>query len=277
MKTRDQDMSNRHSSTTRKAVATAALLAAAGLALAGCKNSTSASGSGGSSGGSGSSSSSSSSGGSGGSGGSSGGSGSSTASSFFPSQVGNTWVYEDKLSGTKSTVTNKIVKVTPVSAGQRVVMKTTDTGDAGAASHVKLVYIFHSDGSITVPVAQFGDGDIKVLNGALVWPSAAGLASGQENHSTVRIEATIDGRTLKMTEHVTVKGGGSHSVTVPAGHYNAQLIITSEKAKFDGFPINTVFETWVAPGVGPIKSELLGKGIGSKADTLEVLKSFTKG
>jgi hypothetical protein len=264
---------NPHNTTARKAAATAALLAAAGLALAGCKSSASASG--GSSGSSGSSSSSSSSGGSSGSSG--GSSGSTTADSFFPTQVGNTWVYADKLSSTTATVTNKIIKVTPVSGGQRIVMATTDTAVTGPARHGKVSYIFHSDGSISVPIAQFGDGNVKVLNGAMVWPSAAGLASGQENHSTLRVEVTIEGRTLKITEHITVRGGGTHSVTVPAGHYNAQLIITSEKGKYDGFPINTVFETWVAPGVGPIKSELLSKGIGSAADTREELKSFTKG
>ncbi len=156
-------------------------------------------------------------------------------------------------------------------------MKVTNSGAAGAARHFKMSYVFHSDGSISVPIAQFADGEIKVLSGAMVWPSASGLSSGQENHSTVRVEATIEGHSLKMTEHVTVRGGGTQSVTVPAGHYNAQLIITSEKAKFDGFAVNTVFETWVAPGVGPVKSELLSKGIGSAADTREELKSFTKG
>jgi len=266
--------------TARKAASAAALLAAAGLALAGCKSSTSASGTASSPAAGGSSSaSSSSSAGSGTSG--SGGSGqtaSSGGTTYFPVAAGNTWVYETTLSGTgHGTITNKMTSVTPVADGQRVTMAISQTA-VGTGTPTYVTYIFHSDGSISVPFTQVGSTTVKIKSGSIVWPSAAQLSSGQPQKSTIVFEASVAGHVTNAKADVTVQGHGSQNVTVPAGTYHAQLIDETISEKFDGVAIGLTVETWVANGVGPVKSDLLSKAsTAGIPTTVEVLKSFTKG
>jgi hypothetical protein len=257
--------------TARKAASAAALLAATGLALAGCKSSTSASGTASSpAAGSSSPASSSGSAGSGGAGQTS----SNGGTTYFPVGVGNTWVYQTSLSGlSHGTITNKITQVTPVADGQRVTMGVSGLG---AGTHV--TYTFHSDGSISVPFTQVGSTAIKVTSGSIIWPSAADLSSGQTHTSTLTFELTVAGQVTHETAHVTVRGKGMQSVTVPAGTYQAQVIDETVSEKVDGVAVSLTVETWVANGVGPVKSELLSKTSTAGAPTtVEVLKSFTKG
>jgi hypothetical protein len=257
--------------TARKAASAAVLLAVTGLALAGCKSSTSASGTASSpAAGSSSAASSSSSAGSGGAGQTS----SNGGTTYFPVGVGNTWVYENSLSGlSHGTITNKITEVTPVAGGQRVTMTTV-----GGGKETHLTYMFNSDGSISVPFSQVGGTAIKVTSGSIVWPSAADLSSGQTHTSTLTFELTVAGQVIHETAHVTVRGKGTQSVTVPAGTYQAQVIDQAVSEKVEGVAVSLTVETWVANGVGPVKSELLSKtGTAGAPTTVEVLKSFTKG
>lgn len=265
-----------HSTPARRIVGSAALLVAAGLALAACKGSASASGSG-TAGGGGSSAS------SGGSGGSSGGSGGASQDSAsgltdFPVGVGNTWIYQTSLTGSKGTATNKMIKVVPVAGGQQVTMavKIDVAGLPGTPS--KVTYVFHSDGSVTVPLTQFANGAVKLKSGSIVWPSASVLASGQPHKSTLVFATTIAGKTSQYTAHVTVQGGGSQSVTVPAGTYQAQVINETISENVEGVSVSLRLRTWMAKGVGPVKSALLTKsGPTSVPGVVEELKSFTKG
>ena len=259
---------NGGSGLARRAVTVAALLAAGSLALAGCKGSSSAAG------GSGSTPSASTSSSSGATGGSGGGSGVSLAADF-PVAVGNTWVYESKVSGLgHGTITNKMTAVAPVAGGQRVRMRVI-TREAGVpARPASLTYLFHSNGSITVPLAQFTQEKVRLVSGRIIWPTTAQLASRQPLHSTLVFRTTVVGRDLRITARVVVKGGGTQSVTVPAGTYRAQVINETMAEKVEGIRVTTRVRTWVAPGVGPVKDEVLSSS--AIPSTVEVLKSFTK-
>jgi hypothetical protein len=264
-----------HSTPARRIAGAAALLVAAGLALAGCKSSASTSGSGTTGGGS-----SASSGGSGGGSGGSGGTSQASASGLtdFPVGVGNTWVYQTKVTGKLGTSTSKMVKVVPVAGGQQVTMSVNINVAGLPATPSKVTYVFHSDGTVTVPFTQFANGAVKVKSGSIVWPSAAVLASGQPHKSTLVFATTILGKTAQYTAHVTVQGGGIHTVTVPAGTYQAQVINETISEKVEGVSISLQLRTWVAKGVGPVKSALLTKsGSASVPGVVDELKSFTKG
>jgi hypothetical protein len=256
--------------TARKTARAAALLAAAGLALAGCKSSASASGTASSPAAGGSSSGPASSSGASGSGGTS-----SAGTTYFPAAVGNTWVYQTTISGVShGTITNKITAVTPVAGGNKVTMQSlTSTGAAPTVS-----YIFHSDGSISVPFTQFGGTAIKVTSGSIIWPSAAELSSGQVHHAVLSMDVNLPGHVTHVAAQVTVQGKGTETVTVPAGTYQAQVIDQTISEKVVGVAITLTIRTWVANGVGPVKSELVSQaGPAGGANTVEVLKSFTKG
>lgn len=256
---------NRHN-TGRAAAAPAALLAAAGLLIAGC-SSGSATGSGSTTGGSAAST----------TGSSSGGQSSTTAagSSLFPIAVGEKWVYADDL-GTlgSSTTVNTIKAVKPVSGGELVTM-TNAAHIAGApAKPTKITYMFYSNGSISVPFTELSGGKVTIKSGSIVWPPAADLASAQAHTSVLAVSIKTDGQVLNEKIHVTVKGGGTQRVTVPAGSYQATVVDQTMAETIYGHHLSFEVRTWLAPGVGPVKSEIVGGA--DVPHTVEQLKSFTK-
>jgi len=199
---------------------------------------------------------------------------------LFPATVGNTWVYQSTLASTSEsgTDTNKITAVTPDSAGERVTISDS-TDIAGVPSKTTtLTYQLNSDGSIGVPFSQFDSSTVKVMGGGILWPSAAQLASGQPHTSTLSLRVTSDGHAIHVTGHVTVKGEGTQSVTVPAGTYRATVVNEAITESIDGITITINVKTYLANGVGPVKS-VASTTTGSTTATVssEVLKSFTKG
>lgn len=248
-----------------------AVLAAAGLLLAGCSAVTSSSSStplpsGGS--GSPSSSSSSSSGGSGG-----------IDTTLFPTTVGDTWVYDDTLAGHQNgTTTNMIIAATPDSAGQKVTIKTHSDITGLPTTPTTLTYQFNSDGSIEVPYAQVGNNTVTIKSGGIVWPPRAQLATGQPHTSTLVLQIKAAGHNVTVNAHVTVKGGGTQSVTVPAGTYHATVVEETISEQVAGIAVSIEVRTWLANGIGPVKSVASTKsGSVSEIVSTEVLKSFTKG
>ena len=199
------------------------------------------------------------------------------AAAFFPLAVGNKWVYADKLSGEQGTVRNQVISVTPVASGNKVIMKDQDDLGGAAPDTTTSALIVHSDGSISVPMTTMGD-SFKIKSGSVVWPSAAQLASGQPHHDTLVITTTMAGQTSTVRAHVVVKGEGTQTVRVPAGTYQATLIDEVMSEKFSGIAIDMDIRTWVANGVGPVKTELRTSSAGKTAIVNDQeLKSFTKG
>jgi hypothetical protein len=268
---------NRSHLLAARSAAVAGVAATAALLLAGCGPSSS-----GASGNSGSSSPSGHSSGSSTSSSSSGGSGGSTASgittaAYFPIGTGYTWVYKESGFGGKGTSTQKVLSVTPSAAGQVATLSSTITYPEKKTT--KETLIFRPDGSIEVPLTQFG-ASVTVESGTIVWPSTAQLASGQPYHDTIvmKIDEAGQHETLKMP--VTVRGQGTSSVTVPAGTYQAALINETMATSIDGYKISMAVRTWVANGVGPVKSEIFSDMLGSSSSSpisTQELMSFTKG
>jgi hypothetical protein len=211
----------------------------------------------------------------------SGGSGNSvTTAAYFPVGAGYTWVYKQAGFGGTGTSTQKILSVTPSAAGEVATLANTITYPE--LKTTKETLIFRSDGSIQVPLTQFGNTSVTVESGTIIWPSSAQLASGAAYHNTIVMKIDEAGHNLTMRMPVSVQGEGATSVTVPAGTYQATLINESMTTDFDGYKISMAVKTWVANGVGPVKSEvfsdMLGATTGSSAPlSTEELQSFTKG
>jgi len=250
--------------------AAAAALAAAGVLVAGCHpGSSSSTASGGKSGAPASHSSSPKSGSHTSAPGGSGGSGGS-GDALFPAAVGDTWTYRESLAGSNGTTINKVTAVTPDSGGQKVTINTSLNG----GSTTNLTYQLNSDGSIGVPYADAGDQHVIVKSGSIVWPSKAVLDSGQPHTSPLKLQINAAGHTINVSAQVTVQGLGTHSVTVPAGTYQATLVSETIAETFSGTRFHIVVKTWLAPGVGPVKSAV---DTGTGTATTEVLTSFKKG
>jgi hypothetical protein len=190
----------------------------------------------------------------------------------FPVAVGNTWVYQTTASGETGQTTNRIVSAGPIPTGYEVTMSST-TDVAGTATAVQPVYVFYPDGTIGYPVPAISG--VSVAVGGIRWPDAAGLASGQAYHSVLRI---LDSQTGQYGNvNVTVQGVGTMSVSVPAGTYQASVVDTTIAGKVDGYTTTVEVTTWIAQGVGPVKTEELIRAAGKTELTTNELLSFTKG
>jgi len=194
----------------------------------------------------------------------------------FPIAVGNTWTYQSvsSIDNAHSLVTNKVVSVTPIAGGHRVTMSST-VGLGPSATTTRQNYIFYNNGKIEYPVNQPG---VSVAGSGVLWPNAAQAASGQAFHSVLRIKLGNSGAGPYEVADVTVQGGGTQSVTVPAGTYQATLVNMTMVTSVGNFTTTAVLKTWSAPGIGPVKTEeLIEAGGKTTLTTTEQLLTFTKG
>ncbi len=186
----------------------------------------------------------------------------------FPVRVGNTWVYQTKIGGASGRTTNRIVATGPGSAGYLVTMSSA-TNVTGASSSGTAGYTFYPDGTVGYPAPAISG--LAVTGGGIRWPNAAALASGRAYHSTLKIQVGSSGQT--QDAGVNVYGAGTETVTVPAGTYQASVVETTITAKGE----TIVVTTWIAQGVGTVKTQTQVSGAGAAGlTTTEELVSFTK-
>ena len=202
----------------------------------------------------------------------------SSASVPFPVATGNTWTYNITTDGESGTTINKMTAVTPVADGQQVTMLTTDHVGSVNNSATE-TYLFHADGSISYPLGSFSPGSgVTVTSNGVVWPPASVIASGKQSQSTLNISIKAEGQSLSTTAHVTVQGEGTATVTVPAGTYQATVVLVTERISIVGITASVQVKTWLAPGVGPVKTQVVtDEGSASTIAATEELVSFTKG
>jgi hypothetical protein len=195
----------------------------------------------------------------------------------FPVTVGDTWVYQTtaNVSGKRGLTTDKIVSAGPVAAGYQVTMsETVDVG--GPVITAQPVYLFYPSGKIGYPVTDANG--VSVTGGGVTWPDAVGLASGQVYHSVVRVRVSQAGASEDQNANVIVQGAGTAGVTVPAGSYQATVVNMTITTQVGSYITSVELRTWLAPGVGPVKSEVLTHAGGkTKLTTTNVLLTFTKG
>jgi uncharacterized protein DUF3108 len=191
----------------------------------------------------------------------------------FPVAVGNTWIYQavTSINNAHATDTKKVLSVTPTTGGREVTM--SDTVIPGSATATQK-YLFYDNGQIGFPLGS-GHGITLVSGNGIVWPNAADLASGKAFHSTSKIKLTSG---QYETADVTVQGGGTESVSVPAGTYQATVVNMTIVTHVGTFTTTLTVKEWTAPDVGPVKSVELIKSAGKTQTTsTEALLSFKKG
>jgi len=128
-----------------------------------------------------------------------------------------------------------------------------------------------------VAESQVSGAKVTIKSGSIVWPPITSIQSGQVRHSTLNIAIAVAGHSLSEKVHVTVRGAGTQSVTVPAGTYRATVVDETMAEKVMGFPVRITVRTWLASGVGPVKTEVLSKAAAaSGVNVTEELRSFTR-
>jgi len=195
----------------------------------------------------------------------------------FPTAVGDTWVYQTtaNVNGERGLTTDKIVSAGPTAAGYQVTMSET-VNVGGSVITAQPVYVFYPSGKVGYPVTDANG--VSVTGAGVTWPDAAGLASGQAYHSVVRIRVSQAGASEDENANVTVQGAGTAAVTVPAGSYQATVVNMTITTQVGSYTTSVDVKTWVAPGTGPVKSEVRTHGGGkTELTTTNVLLSFTKG
>jgi hypothetical protein len=191
----------------------------------------------------------------------------------FPAAVGNTWVYEvvSSVNNAHALDTKKVLSLTRVTGGTRVTM--SDTVSPGSDTAIEN-YLFYDNGQLGFPVSQ-PHGVTVVSGNGVVWPDAAGLASGRAYHSVLQIRLSSG---QYETANVTVQGEGTTSVSVPAGTYRATLVTMTIASKVGKFGTTAVVKVWIASGTGPVKTEELVTAAGkTQLTSTESLLTFTEG
>jgi hypothetical protein len=197
-----------------------------------------------------------------------------TASTPFPAAVGNTWIYDVKtnLSQMHALDTKRVVRVRVVPDGRQVTLSDS-LGPAGSAINTVEHYLFYDNGQIGFPVSDAHGVSVVSSNG-VVWPDAAGVASGRPYHSVLNVKLS-SGR--YETANVIVQGGGTQPVSVPAGTYQATLVTMTMVMRVGNFTSTAVVKAWTTAGTGPVKTEQLISTAGkTELITTSALLSFTK-
>ncbi len=191
----------------------------------------------------------------------------------FPVAVGNTWVYQvvASINNAHALDTKKVLDVTAVPGGNRVTM--SDSIGPGTPVTTQQHYLFFDNGQIGFPVNETHGVSVVSGNG-VIWPDAAGVASGRPYRSVLKIKL---GSGEFQTANVTVQGGGTQPVVVPAGAYRATLVTMSIVTKVGSFTSVSMLKVWTAPGTGPVKTEQFLKAGGkTQLTATTTLLSFTK-
>jgi hypothetical protein len=191
----------------------------------------------------------------------------------FPVTVGDTWVYQTaaNVNGERGLTTDKIVSAGPAVAGYQVTMsETVDVG--GSEMTAQPDYLFYPSGKVGYPVTDANG--VSVTGDGVTWPDAA----GQAYHSVVRIRVSQAGASEYQNANVTVQETGTAGVTVPAGSYQATVVNMTITTQTGSYTTSVDVKTWLAPGTGPVKSEVLTRAGGkTELTTTNVLLTFTKG
>jgi hypothetical protein len=191
----------------------------------------------------------------------------------FPVAVGNTWVYQvvASINNAHALDTKKVVDVTPMPGGNRVTM--SDSISSGSPATTQEHYLFFGNGQLGFPVNE--PHGVSVVSGTgVIWPDAAGVASGRPYHSVLKIKLNSG---LVETADVTVQGGGTQSVSVPAGTYRATLVTMHIVTRVGSLHSIATLKVWTAPGTGPVKTEQLVEAGGkTQLRTTSTLLSFTR-
>jgi hypothetical protein len=204
-----------------------------------------------------------------------------SASVPFPVAVGDTWTYTLEIAGQPlpSVLVKKITGITPVPGGQRVSMAITYSV-YGIPKTIHQDYLFGTDGSISFPPPGPITSALSPANtGNVIVPPLSVVNSGRPVTWTVKMPPVkLADRKISGKTRITVQGGGTASVTVPAGTYRVTVVNMTVKATTSGFdkPIVAVQKMWFAPHVGEVGEEVIAASPGSgQVLSTEKLQSFT--
>lgn len=203
-----------------------------------------------------------------------------SASVPFPVAVGDTWTYTLETVGLPPAVlVKKITGITPVPGGQRVSMAITEFF-YGIPKKFHQDYLFGTDGSISFPPPGPMTSALSPPNaGRVIVPPLSVVNSGRPVTWTVKMPPLkLAGRKISGKTRFTVQGGGTTSVTVPAGRYRVTVVnmTVSTTSSEVTRPAVMVQKMWFAPHVGEVGEEIIAGSSGSgQVLTTEKLRSFT--
>jgi len=203
-----------------------------------------------------------------------------SASVPFPVAVGDTWTYTVENAGQPlpSVLVKKITGITPVPGGQRVSLAITYSV-YGIPKTIHQDYLFGTDGSISFPPGPITSLMSPANVGKVMVPPLSVVNSGRLVTWTMKMPPLeLAGRKITGDVRVTVQGGGTASVTVPAGTYQVTVVsmTVTTTSSWVKKPIVMGQRMWFAPHVGEVGEELIDarSDAGQVLET-EKLQSFT--
>lgn len=193
---------------------------------------------------------------------------------YYPVALGNSWTYRmtspDPVGVVTYDETMTAVDAEP-GGGWRVAITRDFHYENGSSPDFSdaVEYIFHEDGSLTVPYNSAPDGsgaEVTVTSGAMRFPTLAEFESATPVTGQLTVTVVTEGQTINQEIAFTIVGQGVESVTVPAGTFDARrlgqdLAVSMPDLGVTDIRVNSV--SWLAEGTGVVRTELadlLGTG-----------------
>lgn len=178
--------------------------------------------------------------------------------SYLPVAAGNTWVYAVTTPLGSLTQTETMSTVAADGDTLKVTMtRTFDyTGEWREDDSDSVEYVFHPDGSVSVPHDSEPDWSTTVTSGDIRWPSSTDLWTGEEVTGVAEVTMTNGRSEFDARVQYTFAGAGEEEVSVPFG------TVTARKLTFwrwlygptiDSIPIHGA--SWFAQGIGLVRTE----------------------
>jgi hypothetical protein len=166
----------------------------------------------------------------------------------------------------------------PASGGTRVTTANTFTLN-GIHSTAHVTYVLGSDGSIRYPLDVAGASAGPAGSANVILPPLSVIDSGRPSTSTTKMSFNALGQRVTITGRQTVQGGGTVSVTVPAGTFQAIVVTVTDVTTWEGIRTRLEHRAWFARGIRGEVREQIFTNIAGHSFPVQVkeLKSFTKG
>ena len=112
----------------------------------------------------------------------------------------------------------------------------------------------------------------------MAWPSDEEFEAGTKKTGTIKASVETSGQTIDQVIDFVISGGGTETVKVPAGEFDARLLKQTLTISIPDFGVDGLTmkaSSWLAPGTGLVRTEIpniLGEG----SISMELVK-FTPG
>jgi hypothetical protein len=190
--------------------------------------------------------------------------------------VGTSMRYDVSDGSTQTTETLRVLAAHPADGGIQLSVEADVTGKTART----LVYRVHPDGSESIPwdtALAVPDGwTLKVVSGEITVPAPSVLAAGTSQTSRLTLAESNGHETQDVLLTATTRGVGTQRVTVPAGTFDAQVVVQRIVEAAGSKQVDVDVAYWLVAGLSTVKAvETVTDATQTRTETAS-LRSITR-